>query len=230
MSRGPPTVSTAPARRRSRPCCTVRRWPGAYRGGAASRPHQRARLAGHHPGRNLDAGVWTRLATGSRFALPDNGLGVLNHVHADDVAQAFERALAHPAADRRKLPRGGRAGDDLSRARSGGRRMVRPRGRARPRRVGRVERRVGSEHAAATRDHIDRSIAASIDRARSILGYRLRYSSLEALRESLRWPSNTVKRTWPDRRSAKLRSLRRAAVMPVYLRSAARQIGGVNGR
>jgi nucleoside-diphosphate-sugar epimerase len=49
------------------------------------------------------------------------------------------------------------------------------------------EQRVGSEHAAATRDHIERSIAASIERARSILGYTPRYTSLEALRESLRW-------------------------------------------
>ena len=49
------------------------------------------------------------------------------------------------------------------------------------------ERRVGSEHAATTLDHIDRSIAAGIDRARSMLGYAPRYSSLEALRESLRW-------------------------------------------
>jgi nucleoside-diphosphate-sugar epimerase len=50
-----------------------------------------------------------------------------------------------------------------------------------------LERRVGSEHAAVTRDHIDRSIAASIERSRSVLGYAPRYSSLEALRESLRW-------------------------------------------
>jgi nucleoside-diphosphate-sugar epimerase len=49
------------------------------------------------------------------------------------------------------------------------------------------ERRVGSEHASATRDHIERSITASIERSRSILGYAPRYSSLEALQESLRW-------------------------------------------
>jgi nucleoside-diphosphate-sugar epimerase len=46
---------------------------------------------------------------------------------------------------------------------------------------------VGAEHAAATRDHIDRSITASIERSCSILGYAPRYSSLEALHESLRW-------------------------------------------
>ena len=50
-----------------------------------------------------------------------------------------------------------------------------------------LERRVGGEHAGMTREHVIRSIAASIDRAREVLGYRPRYSSLEALRESLRW-------------------------------------------
>jgi nucleoside-diphosphate-sugar epimerase len=49
------------------------------------------------------------------------------------------------------------------------------------------ERRVGAEHAGVTRDHVGRSIAASIDRAGEILGYRPRYSSLDALHESLRW-------------------------------------------
>ena len=49
------------------------------------------------------------------------------------------------------------------------------------------ERRVGPEHSSVTLDHIDRSIAASIERSRAILGYAPRYSSLEALYESLRW-------------------------------------------
>jgi nucleoside-diphosphate-sugar epimerase len=38
-----------------------------------------------------------------------------------------------------------------------------------------------------SRDHASRSIAASIDQARDILGYTPRYSSLDALHESLRW-------------------------------------------
>jgi nucleoside-diphosphate-sugar epimerase len=49
------------------------------------------------------------------------------------------------------------------------------------------EKRTGAEHAAATRDHVERSIAASIDRARTVLGYAPRYTSLEAMRESVRW-------------------------------------------
>src|SRR5215469_7923137 len=42
------------------------------------------------PAGNLDPAAWTALATGRPLALPDHGLGVLHHVHADDVAQAFE--------------------------------------------------------------------------------------------------------------------------------------------
>ncbi len=49
------------------------------------------------------------------------------------------------------------------------------------------ERRVGADHAEVSREHVGRSIAASIDRARDVLGYRPRYSSLDALHESLRW-------------------------------------------
>jgi nucleoside-diphosphate-sugar epimerase len=48
------------------------------------------------------------------------------------------------------------------------------------------ERRVGADHAEATREHVSRSIAASIDRAREVLGYRPRFTSLDALHESLR--------------------------------------------
>src|SRR5271154_7093487 len=50
------------------------------------------------PARNPGPPTWTDLATGRPLALPDHGLGVLHHVHADDVAQAFERALSRPAA------------------------------------------------------------------------------------------------------------------------------------
>ena len=49
------------------------------------------------------------------------------------------------------------------------------------------DRRVGPEHAEATREHTFRSITASIARAREVLGYAPRYSSLDALREALTW-------------------------------------------
>ena len=46
---------------------------------------------------------------------------------------------------------------------------------------------VAPEHAAATWDHIAHSPCASIDKARRLLGYQPRYTSLEAVRESLAW-------------------------------------------
>jgi nucleoside-diphosphate-sugar epimerase len=139
------------------------------------------------PAGNLDLNVWHTLAAGRPLALPDQGLGVLHHVHGDDVAQAFERAVARPAAvgssfhvvsDQAMTLRGLSAGVAAWFGRDAVIDLVE---RAE------FERRVGSEHAQTTFAHVDRSIAASIGRAREILDYRPRYSSLEALRESLRW-------------------------------------------
>lgn len=139
------------------------------------------------PAGNLDLDVWRRLALGDPVPLPDLGLGVLHHVHADDVAQAFQRALGRPAAigasfhvvsEQAMTLRGLAAGV----AGWFGREPV----------IefldwAEFERRVGAEHAGVTREHVARSIAASIARAHDILGYQPRYTSLEALHESLRW-------------------------------------------
>jgi nucleoside-diphosphate-sugar epimerase len=139
------------------------------------------------PAGNLDPGVWTQLATGQPLPLPDHGLGVLNHVHADDVAQAFELALSRPAAigasfhvvaEQSMTLRGLAAGV----ARWFGREPV----------LDFVdwaefERRVAPEHAEATREHTFRGITASIARARQVLGYEPRFTTLDALHEALAW-------------------------------------------
>lgn len=139
------------------------------------------------PAGNLDADVWRRLAVGDAVALPALGLGVLNHVHADDVAQAFERALTRPAAigasfhvvaEQAMTCRGLAEGVAAWFGREAVLDLVE---------WSEFERRVGPEHASVTLDHIERSITAGIERSRSVLGYAPRYSSLEALRESLRW-------------------------------------------
>jgi nucleoside-diphosphate-sugar epimerase len=139
------------------------------------------------PAGNLDPSVWTHLATGQPLALPDHGLGVLHHVHADDVAQAFERALTRPAAiggsfhvvAEQAMTLRGLATEV---ARWFGRDPV----------LDFVDweeftRRAGPGHAGATRDHTFRSITASIARARDVLGYAPRYSTPDALREALAW-------------------------------------------
>jgi nucleoside-diphosphate-sugar epimerase len=139
------------------------------------------------PDGNLDPAVWTSLATGRPLALPDHGLGVLHHVHADDVAQAFQRAMSRPAAigtsyhvvaDQAMTLRGLAAGV----AQWFGREPV----------LDFVEwaefdRRVAPEHAEATRQHTFRSITANIGRTREVLGYAPRYSALGTLHEALAW-------------------------------------------
>jgi nucleoside-diphosphate-sugar epimerase len=137
------------------------------------------------PAGNLDPASWTALATGQPLALPDHGLGVLHHVHADDVAQAFELALSRPeaigasfhvVAEQAMTQRGLAAGA----AGWFGREAV----------LDFVDwpefiRRVGAEHADVTREHTFRGITASIARARAVLGYAPRYSALDALREAV---------------------------------------------
>lgn len=139
------------------------------------------------PAGNLDSEVWRRLATGEPQALPDRGLGVLHHVHADDVAQAFERALNRPAAvgssfhvvsEQAMTLRGLAAGVAAWFGREPVLEFVG---------AEEFEHRYGPDHARATLEHTERSIAASISRAREVLGYCPRYSSLDALKESLRW-------------------------------------------
>src|ERR1700723_1914679 len=139
------------------------------------------------PAGNLDPAAWTALATGAPLPLPDNGLGVLHHVHADDVAQAFELALSRPAAvggsfhvcaEQAMTQRGLAAGV----ARWFGREPVLDL-------VGweAFSRGAGPEHAEVTREHTPRSITASVARAREVLGYKPRYSALDALHEALSW-------------------------------------------
>jgi len=139
------------------------------------------------PAGNLDPAAWTALATGQPLALPDHGLGVLHHVHADDVAQAFEHAISRPAAigasfhvvaEQAMTLRGLAAGA----AGWFGREPL----------LDFVDwpeftRRAGAEHAEVTREHTLRSITASIARARETLDYAPRYSSLDALHEALAW-------------------------------------------
>jgi len=139
------------------------------------------------PSGNLDPATWTALATGQPLALPDHGLGVLHHVHADDVAQAFELALSRPAAiggsfhvaaEQAMTQRGLAAGA----AAWFGREAV----------LDFVDWEefaslVGRGNAEVTREHTVRSITASVARAREVLGYAPRYTALGALREALAW-------------------------------------------
>lgn len=141
-----------------------------------------------NPAGNLDPGVFGVLARGEELRLPNDGLETLHHVHADDVAQAFELALNDPAASV------GRAFHVCSE------RALTMRGYAqavagwfgRPARptfapYTRWAADVEEENAQATHAHLSHSTNVSIERARRLLGYAPRYTSLQAVREALAW-------------------------------------------
>ena len=44
---------------------------------------------------NIDPGVWQKLSAGQPIDVPGIGAEFMHHVHADDVAHAFEAAVAH---------------------------------------------------------------------------------------------------------------------------------------
>jgi nucleoside-diphosphate-sugar epimerase len=137
---------------------------------------------------NFDLGVWEALAAGKPLTLPNLGLETVHHVHADDVAQAFERAIERPdvvagnsyhvVSERAMTLRGiaetaagwfGRE-PDLSYA---------------P--LDEFLSRLESSHADASREHIMRSPSMSIDAAITDLGYAPRYTSAEAIADGLQW-------------------------------------------
>ena len=125
---------------------------------------------------------------GEELALPNFGLETVHHVHAADVAQIAFRAIASREAAV------GQAFNAVSaqalNLRGYAEAMFRwfghePRISYLPFEQWAATQR--PEDAAATLEHISRSPAHSIHKARSLLGYRPRYSSLAAVEEAVTW-------------------------------------------
>jgi nucleoside-diphosphate-sugar epimerase len=141
-----------------------------------------------NPAGNLDLTVWNRLATGRSVILPNFGLETLHHVHADDVAQAFQLAL-----ERRSVAVGESfhvASDGALTLRGFAQTFAQWFGQEADLRFVPFEefRQANTaENAEATWEHISRSPSVSIDKARRLLGYAPRYSSLEAVAEAVQW-------------------------------------------
>lgn len=141
-----------------------------------------------NPAGHFNPEVFARLARGEELALANLGLETVHHVHAADVAQAFMQAIIHWRAS---------VGEQFN--------VVSPaaltlRGyaeavaawfgqEARLNFVPWPEWRtlVSPAEAAATWDHIAHSPNASIAKAQRFLDYRPRYSSLQAVYESVQW-------------------------------------------
>jgi nucleoside-diphosphate-sugar epimerase len=141
-----------------------------------------------NPAGNLDPNVFTRLARGEELTLPNFGLETLHHVHADDVAQSFMQAMANHSMSV------GEAFHIVSPAaltlRGYAESVARWFGQAANLTFVPWEqwrKTVSGEYAAQTWDHIAHSPNASIAKAQRLLDYRPRYTSLQAIYESLQW-------------------------------------------
>ena len=141
-----------------------------------------------NPAGHFNPEAFSTLAQGRVLTLPNFGLETVHHVHADDVAQMFMRAIATRSASI------GEAFHTVSP------RAVSLRGYAEAvaawfGQPARLEfepwpvwkEKQPAEDAAATWEHISRSPSASIEKAQRLLGYAPRYTSFEAVFESLEW-------------------------------------------
>lgn len=141
-----------------------------------------------NPAGHFNPQVFATLARGEPLALPNLGLETVHHVHADDVAQAFMQAMLHWSTS---------VGESFH--------VVSPaaltlRGYAeavagwfgQPAQLTYVpwpewQHTVSEAEARATWDHIAHSPNCSIDKARRLIGYQPRYTSLQAVYESVQW-------------------------------------------
>ena len=141
-----------------------------------------------NPAGHFYPGVFAQLARGVALTLPNLGLETVHHVHADDVAQAFVKALTHRSlalgesfhvvSPQALTLRGYAEAVALWFGRKADLRFL-------PWEEWR--KTVPKEDAEYTWDHIAHSPNMSITKARKLLDYQPRYSSLEAVYESVNW-------------------------------------------
>lgn len=141
-----------------------------------------------NPAGNLNPEVFTKLARGETLTLPNLGMETLHHVHAEDVAQSFMKAIIHWNAS---------VGEGFHVV-SPAALTLRGYAEAAARWFGKEAQltflpfeqwreTVSEQDAAATWDHIAHSPNASIAKAQRLIDYQPRYSSLQAVREAVDW-------------------------------------------
>jgi len=140
------------------------------------------------PAGHFTAETYALIKRGGELAIANFGLETVHHVHAEDVAQVAAKAIANRAKAV------GEAFNAVSPAalnlRGYAEAMYRwfghePRIRYLPFDEWKKTQTEGD--AKATWEHISRSPAHSIEKARKLLGYEPKWSSLEAIKESVTW-------------------------------------------
>lgn len=139
-----------------------------------------------NPAANFNVCVFADLARGEEVALPNFGRETVHHVHADDVAQAFALSIARPSAS---------VGESFHVV-SAAALTLWGFGTVAASWFGKEanlrflpweewRKSVSEKDAQVTWAHIFRSPNCSIEKARSTLGYRPRYSSAEAVKQAV---------------------------------------------
>jgi nucleoside-diphosphate-sugar epimerase len=141
-----------------------------------------------NPAGNFNPRVFELIAKGEELTLPNIGLETVHHVHAQDVAQAFSKALLRP----------NRVSGESFHVVSERALTLRGYSEAVYRWFGQHPRLSfqpweswasgwDKADADATWDHVAHSPSMSIDKAQNILGYQPRYTSLEGVFDSVAW-------------------------------------------
>lgn len=139
-----------------------------------------------NPAGHLNPEIFIKLARGEEIILPNLGMETVHHVHADDVAQAFVKAMEY---------RQNAVGESFH--------VVSPQAltlkgyaRAMARWFGKEanlaflpweewKKTVSQKDAELTWDHIAHSPNGSIEKAKTLINYNPRYSSLQAIQEAV---------------------------------------------
>lgn len=140
-----------------------------------------------NPAGNLNPEVFIKLAKGEVIVLPDIGMETLHHVHADDVAQAFEKAIEHHenaigesfhVVSEQALTLRGYAMAMAAWFGKEANLQFLP--------WEQWKQTVSERDAELTWDHIAHSPVGSIEKAKRLLNYQPSYSSLEAVQEAVK--------------------------------------------
>jgi nucleoside-diphosphate-sugar epimerase len=141
-----------------------------------------------NPAGNFNPAIFADLANGREVALPNLGRETLHHVHADDVAQAFMKAMAYRSnALGESFHVTSRAALSLTGYAESVANWYGQEAHIRFVPWEEFRRTVSEKESQTTWDHIARSPNCSIRKAQRLLDYQPRYRSLEALRESVSW-------------------------------------------
>jgi len=147
-----------------------------------------------NPQGNFNLEVYQKLANGEELLIPNLGLETVHHVHAEDVAQAFFKSILYWSSS---------VGESFH--------VVSPAAltlqgyaeavagwfgqEAQLKYISwdHFKQLVSDEDAQSTWDHIAHSPNCSIEKARRMIDYQPRYSSLQAVKEALEW-NNTLQK------------------------------------